>query len=234
MQKTLLLTRSIEDNLELEESLRQYNFRFILCPLIEYIDLKFEPSLLKNYSDIIITSKHAAMLCVHGKQDIGIRDIKINAWVVGSKSAEILRSAGFIVKYIAETVEDLLANLPPNIYNRAIYLSSNEITTALPPAIRRQIIYKVKYLDSLKLEQLEAINKGLDYILLYSKNCARTLLKLFKQYNLLKLMENTILITVSLKVAKEVKTYFKNVVYCDGDQYNKIKELLINYAKDEK
>ena len=62
--------------------------------------------------------------------------------------------------------------------------------------------------------------EGIDYIVLYSENCAKTLLKLLIENNLVNYLGNTTYIAISSKVARaaSLEQVFKNVVVChDSD-----------------
>ncbi|MEY4463755.1 MAG: hypothetical protein RLZZ81_726 [Pseudomonadota bacterium] len=181
--KSVLLTRNIEENNETIKEISKYNLdlRYIYCPLIKYKTLDFNINILDNYSNIIITSKYAAsILAGHNlKQDI---------WVVGNKSKQLL---GKKVAYAAKNVEDLIKYFPSDLYEQAIYLSSNEITKDLPNKIARHIIYNVEYLNELPLSIIKEFKSNIDFILLYSQNSAKTLVKLLLQNNLLEYTADT-------------------------------------------
>ncbi len=225
--RTILLTRAADGNFLIEKALSGRDFAFIHCPLIEYIDKDYDLDCLSDKKFIVITSKHAAIKLAELALDKSLWLL----WVVGNISSEILRQAGFRVQYTAKNVEDLMANLPTKLYKQTIYLSSNEITNELPKEISRQIIYNVNYPKHLDSNQIEAIKEGIDYILLYSNNCAKTLINLLKQHDLLKVVENSIVIAVSLKVGQVAQACFENVLYCADEQHDKVIELLVNYEK---
>ncbi|ACR47585.1 uroporphyrinogen-III synthase [Rickettsia peacockii str. Rustic] len=216
--KSVLLTRHIEENNETIKEISKYHLdlRDIHCPLIKYNTLDFNIDILDNYSNIIITSKYAAsILTGHNlKQDI---------WVVGSKSKRLL---GKKVMYTAKNVEDLIKHFPPDLYEQTIYLSSNEITKDLPSKIVRHIIYNVEYLNELPVSIIKAFKNNIDFILLYSQNSARTLVKLLLQNNLLEYLQDSLVVAISLKVANIVRPFIKNVVYCDDQNLNDIIKLL--------
>ena len=228
---TILLTRSVQENEELIQVLNQYNFRVISCPLLEYKNLEFDFSnILENYSNIIITSKYAAKLLLLASTQYNSKATNHNAWVVGEISSALLKEAGFKIKYTAKDAQDLIKNLPINIYNTTIYLSANEITKNLPKEIKRQIIYEVNYSNTLQEDNIQDINNGVDYTLLYSLNCAKTLVRLLFKYDLLKKLENTMIIAISLRVANIMKQHFKNVIYAKKKQTAMV-ELLTQDAK---
>lgn len=248
LTKTIFLTRSSKENLELRVNINDFvikqpdlntHFNFIDCPLISYIDIKLSQSFFeeldKYYTNVIITSKYAATRCGLLKSNETERQLqRLKFWVVGPSSAAILREAGFVVEVVAVNVAKLLEILPKSIYSQSMYLSGDKISHNLPEEIKREIIYSVKYLDSFDPVTVDSLKKGVDYIFIYSTNCAKTLSYLLIKHNLLKLLENTIIIAVSSKVASELKPYFNNVIYCkDGDQ-DKIIDLMAEYESGYK
>ena len=211
MTKTVLLTRSTRENLLLKAKL-EAKLKCIECDLISYHPLPFDYLELNKYTDIIITSKYAAMI-------ISSSDIKDKfAWVVGEVSAKILIEKGYKIKYVAENSLELLRQIPENIYSNAVYLSGNIITTEMPSAIHRKIIYNVIYREILTGQMINEIKNGIDFILLYSENCAKTLIKLLQQNNLVKNLENSIVIGISSKVIKIISNYFKNTIACKNSK----------------
>ncbi len=211
--KSVLLTRSADENRLLAAQLNKYSFNLVHCPLIEYKDLPLDNSILNNYSHFIVTSKYAAKL-IAAKTYKDADKVK-NIWTVGKKAAAILAEAGFMVKYVASNVEELVRNLPAEIYSQSVYLSSNEITLPMPMPIKRQIIYEVFYRHSLTSEDVIAINQGLDHILLYSINNTQTLIELLIKYKLLAKLKKAKIIAISLKVANIAKQYFVDVIYSE-------------------
>ncbi|WP_342269566.1 uroporphyrinogen-III synthase [Rickettsia endosymbiont of Orchestes rusci] len=226
--KYVLLTRSIEGNKETIEEIAKHNinnlgFHYIHCPLIEYKNLNLSPEILGNYSNIIITSKYAANILREWQNN------NYNIWVVGEASKAILERSGFIVKYAAKNVDDLIKHFPSRLYNQTIYLSSNEITRDLPSQIKRQIIYNVKYLE--QLPPIELFKSNIDYILLYSQNSAKIFKKLLLQNHLSEVLQNSLVIAISLKVANIIRPFSKNVVYCNNENSHTIINLLMHDAK---
>lgn len=221
--KSVLLTRSWEANLETTQEIGKY-FHYVNCPIIKYRTLDFDTNILKNYSNIIVTSKYAAII-------IAKCELNHNIWVVGDKSREILINKGFKIAYAGKNVDDLMQHFPDDLYEQAIYLSSNEITKDLPDKIKRYIVYNVEYLNELPLSVVKELKNSVDFILLYSQNSAKTLLKLLSENNLLEYLQNSLVIAISLKVANIVRPFFKNVVYCDDQNPNDLIKLLFENAK---
>ena len=235
--KSVLLTRSQADNYDiiraLEDNDIKCNFNYISSPLVKPKNLRISSNILRDYHNIIVTSKFATKILVtwSAKQSSLVNNpiIKKNIWVVGNSSKLILEQNNFIIKYVAENVEDLIRNLPQAIYHQTIYLSANEITQELPNQIDRKIIYEITYAN--KLQKIKELEQGVDYILLYSQNSARTLIELLIQYNLLAILSNCLIITISKKVADIIRSFTKNVVYCYSGKTNQMLELLIRDAK---
>ncbi|WP_375326462.1 uroporphyrinogen-III synthase [Candidatus Tisiphia endosymbiont of Nemotelus uliginosus] len=252
--KSVLLTRSTEDNYDIIQTLENNNFaypnasivrkngisekqfKYICSPLVKYHALDFDPTILHNYNNVIITSKVATKLFVswfNNYPNLQLQpNITKNIWVVGDSSNIILRQHNFTVHYIAKNIQELIYNIPPQLYNHSIYLSSNEITQELPSPIKRQIIYEVQYANT--LQHLEEIKKGVDYILLYSQNSAKTLITLLRANNLLKLFFSTQVLTISEKVASIIRFFTKNVVSCKEGKPEEMLKLLISTAAASK
>ncbi|ADE30005.1 palindromic element RPE1 domain-containing protein [Rickettsia prowazekii] len=72
---------------------------------------------------------------------------------------------------------------------------------------------------------------SIDFILLYSQNSAKTLVRLLLQNNLLQYLQDSLVIAISLKVANIVRPFIKNVVYCDNQSPHDIIKLLYENAK---
>lgn len=224
--KSVLLTRSWEANLETTQEIDNYvlNFHYINCPIIKYKTLDFDINIWGGYSNIIITSKYAAAI-------IAEYELNHNIWVVGDKSKQLLENKSLKIAYTAKNVDDLIQHFPSDLYKQTIYLSSNEITKDLPDKIKRYIIYNVEYLNELPLSVVKELKNSVDFVLLYSQNSAKTLLKLLNEYNLLEYLQNSLVIAISLKVANIVTPFFKNVVYCDDQNPNDLIKLLFENAK---
>lgn len=225
MAKKILLTRSEEDNNYLRNILVPKGYNCVDLSLIEHVNLPFNITVLEDFTDIIITSKRAANL-------LPIEEGIKNVWVVGATSAEMARQKGYNIQYVAYSASELLDKLPSSIYKHAIYLCSNMISTRMPPGIKMINVYKVKYKDHLSDDEIQILKSGADYIPLYSENCAKTLIKLILINDLLKYIENSVIIAISSKVEKLLTDYFNQIVTCNyADQ---ILEKLENYDLNRK
>ena len=207
MAKKILLTRSKEDNKYLRQILVPKGYTCVDLSLIEHNNIPFNITILEDFTDIIITSKRAANV-------LPIDDGTRNVWVVGSVSSKILRRKNYNIKYTAYSAMELRDQLPDAIYSHTIYLSSNMISTRMPSNIKTINVYKIRYKDYLSDSEIEILKSGLDYILLYSENCAKTLIKLIVENDLLKYIESSVIIAISSKVERVVMDYFKKIVTC--------------------
>ena len=225
---SVVLTRSQFENDAFKKDLSSYNFTFVDLALIEYENLGLNKAVVAGFNNIIITSKYAAKILASRSKDL---KPGVQFWVVGELSADILRTVGLNVEYQACDVENLISAIPQEIYVDCLYLSANEITSDLPCEIQRQIIYNVKYKQQLTDIQIELLNKGVDYILLYSVNAAKTFAKLIIDNDMQLKLQNATVITISASVAKEVLPYFKKIVYCEKGKHTKMIELLTSHAE---
>ena len=217
MNKSILLTRAKSANLILKEKLIPRGFDLVECSLIKHKLLPFDKEVFNKHSDIVITSNFAASNLPNSN---GSKYV----WVVGENSEKILKDKGYKVKFCAPDAIILEKELLKNNHIKAIYLSGNNITIDMPPNIKRIIFYNTYYKQSLSQPDIQRIKHGIDYILLYSENCAKTLLQLLLENDLLKYLENTTILAISFKVVRVVEDYFKNVKNCAGG--NQIIEFL--------
>jgi uroporphyrinogen-III synthase len=165
---------------------------------------------IKKFSGLIITSKFAADSMEKAPY------YSMPVWVVGNASAEIMAGKGYKIMDCCPNVRALLHSLPPSLYEKILYLSGDYITTEMPKGITRKILYQVSYRDSLSKQQVSRYKKGIDYIVLYSENCAKTLLRLLIEYNLVNSLVNANIIVISSKVKDALNNNFKNIIVAQG------------------
>ncbi|MFK8040293.1 MAG: uroporphyrinogen-III synthase [Rickettsiaceae bacterium] len=234
--QNILLTRSSNENQALIEELKRWRFNCntFSLPLISYNDLKFDCiSIIANYQNLIITSKHAAKILSSALLDLCDNYTNsIDVWVVGVESANILSAVSIInVRYIAQNVNALLQHLPLQLYGNSIYLSGDIITKELPNMIHRKIIYKIIYLQELSAEQNDfLINIRMNCILLFSQNTAKSLNRIVQIYNLTQL-KTTSVIAISEKVANIAKREFDDVICSHEPSATEMIKLLIRHAE---
>ncbi|PCJ29790.1 MAG: hypothetical protein COA94_00070 [Rickettsiales bacterium] len=219
--KSVLLTRSDTENDLLMLRLQESGYETLSCNLIKYELQKVDEAGFKRFKQIIVTSSFAANNAppAHSKG--------VSAWAVGKKSAKILASKGYEIRFVAPSAESLKDQFVEDTNKPTLYLSSNYITIDMPFFVTRCIFYKVTYQDSLTEQQIARYKNGVDYILLYSENSAKTFLKLVKENNLLHCLENSTIITISSKISKVLADYFKTSVVCNGT------DLILEYLKSK-
>ena len=86
----------------------------------------------------------------------------------------------------------------------------------MPDYVERLVYYEVTYLKSLTTTQKEQFKQGFNYILLYSENCAKTLLKLFQDNDLINSVVNSTIIAISSKVGLVFKDSCKNILIANN------------------
>lgn len=201
---SILLTRSKEENESTAKKLQHLGFDSLSLPMIEYIDQPISNNDLSQYKHIIVTSKYAA------KMAYSIYTWPVECWVVGKKSASILKQNPYIkVTGIARNVKEILSIIDmipeeeaEEFFNSSVYLSGDVITENLSPFIKRIIIYKVLYTVSISKHQIDNIsNNNIKYILVYSKNCAINLVRLIEKYNLFQYLRESTIIAISEEVS---------------------------------
>lgn len=225
--KRILLTRSEEENNKIAEKLQ--GFELLSCPMLFYKDLPIDWDEFKAYSNVIITSKYAAKLVSEHYP------FKVGVYVVGEESASILSANPRLkVVYVAENV-DLLLSLPHLLpcdhlvmkSNQTIYLSGNHITNEFDDVTRKEI-YRVDYAESLNLEIFE---KPIDYVLIYSKNSCKNLIKLLEKHNLLQKIKNSVSIALSRALADQIRDYVSDVIYTDKPMAEDMINMLLEYER---
>lgn len=212
MKKSVLLTRSKSANKELKEKFASDKFDCLNCNLIKYKLFLVGADYINKFSDLIITSNFAANNIPNAPR------LDMPVWVVGEKSAIMLESKGYKVEFYAPSAENLKRQLPEKLYETMLYLSGDHITVDMPYGVTRKVLYKTKYLEYLSEKEVVRYKEGVDYIVLYSENCAKALLKLLVENNLVNYLENAAIIAISSKVAKVFEQVFKNVVVCHDSQ----------------
>ncbi len=233
MIKSVLLTRSEFANNELKKILEKpkYNlsekYELLECSLIKYELQNIDLLELYKFQNIIVTSFFAANNLPelsNNNSDPSKNNI-ISAWVVGNKSAKILKQKGYEIQFIAQNAQELKSKILKTNLSNVIYPSSDKITVNMPSHITHKVFYKVFYKKSLSNEQILRYKQGIDYILLYSENCAKTFIKLLLDNNLIDYLKNTKYITISQKVAKIVEPYFENIRICKNS------DLMLKYLE---
>ncbi len=227
-KKSILLTRSIEENREISGIFENIGLIPVFCPLLEYKTLEFDCAALENYSDIILSSKRAS--CVVAPL---LSDKTQNLWIVGKSSLQFFRSRKNKNIRIFEDFELLEKSIAGKDFKDFLYLSSNFISKEPPEGMRRIVVYETLYAKKIDEIFLKEMEPGVDYISLFSENCAKTFIELAKNYNLLEKLRNSYIIAISSKVAEIAKPYFNKVSYPKNKNLEGMVELIIEHEKND-
>lgn len=220
---SILLTRSIAENAKTKEALRGVPLEIVECPLISYHLLSVDWAKLNSCDYAIITSK---FLAEHFPVNI---HSKLKVLVVGEVSASILEEKNYIVELCAENAEQIKTYLESQGIlpaSKIIYFCGDNISTSMPYFVEQYEVYKVEYKQDLTHEQIASFQSPLSYIMLYSENSAKTLLRLIVKYNLQSYLNDTIIICISDKVGK----IFNHL--CDQIVIRSTNEQMISYVKE--
>lgn len=242
MPKKLLLTRSNDDNQLLNEKFIQAHLGIDILnfALLDYSYIDFDTHILKNYTDLVITSKRGLFSLENSlskdKRDEYIQK-NINLWIVGSSSAvqatKYFKSHRLYdninVELVAPNAEYLKKHLIEDEARKYIYLSGKNISQDMPEFCERKIIYQCIYKETLDDEEINILKSNIDIALIYSKNCAKTLLNLLEKYKLSKYLDNTLFIAISSKLGHYMKDHFQNVVHVESPEY--VVREVMKYAK---
>lgn len=213
---SVVLTRSREENYKAGSLLKKAGFRPIYTPLLEYSPADFDISLLGEYSDIVISSPRAARR-IKGL----LNDRPQNLWIVGESSINSLK--GLKNKNIKTFLDfGALENFLKDREGEFLYLSSDFISKEPPKNFRRLIAYKTLYSSEISDRALAELSGGVDYICLYSANCAKVFINLLKKYDLLGKLENSYIIALSYRIAEIVEPYFGKIYYREDKRLSDI------------
>lgn len=247
--KRILLTRSEEENNKLAKSLE--GFEIISSPMIYYKDLPIIWEEFKGYSNLIITSKYAAKLVSENYP------YRVLAYVVGEESANMLKKNPNVTlggvfenvellssllrgahKVIDMTCQEKMGELQAQksldcvtmlaMTSNVLYLSGNHITQQIPNVTRKEI-YHTEYATSLNPQISEG---SIDYVLIYSKNSANNLIKLLRRHNLLQNIQNSVSISLSKKLAEQLRNYVSDIIYPEKPIADDMIKLLFEYERN--
>lgn len=220
---SILLTRSIDENAKTKEALRGMPLEIFECPLISYELLSVDWGRLKLCDYVIVTSKFLA-------QHFPINaDFRPKILVVGEVSAAILEAKNYIIELCGENAEQIKNYLEAKEIFRTskiIYFCGTYISTPMPNFVEQYEVYKVDYMQDLTPAQITSFQTPLSYIMLYSENSAKTLLKLIVKYNLQSYLNDTIIISISDKVSKILNHLCSQIVIRSTN------EQMVSYVKE--
>lgn len=228
--RKVLLTRSSEENDILAQGVEDLGFQPVFCPMLTYEKRIMDFDSFKDVKNIIITSKYAAGIISEQFKSFA------NVYVVGANSAKIISKNPMLnIGYVGMDAMDV-----KNHFERlkmakddVIYFSGNNISTEFGFG-QRVIIYDAIYTKELSDEVIHRISKNVEYILLYSKNCADNLISLMSKYNLLEKLGHSVAISLSENISANIKKYFLDVIYPYEPDAEEMIKLLKQYDSRRK
>ncbi len=193
----ILITRPINESLELAKIIENLGHTPIIAPLLEIEYLKEIPLVNKN---VIITSKNA----IFSIKDLN-KDTQI--FVVGKKTRDSINDLGFRkVCFAGETVAELKKKI--NQKEPLIYASGNDVTDALEefPNVQRVIVYNAKKIAAPSKDFIDFfLGQDLRICMIFSQRTAEILYKLVNEYALQSKCANIVLLALSSKIVKPLE-----------------------------
>jgi uroporphyrinogen-III synthase len=130
----VLVTRPAPDNIATADALRRRGFEPLLAPLLSFQPLPFRNANWDDFSGVIFTSANAIRaLAAHSACE---QLQRLPAFVVGDRTAQVARDAGFVsvrsATGDATTLRELIvAHVPPRKRAALLYLSAEDVSRDL-------------------------------------------------------------------------------------------------------
>ena len=205
----IVITRPIDDSLEIISKFKILGHTVIHLPLLNIKKVSYKTINFKNYKGIIFTSTNAIKF-------LDTKDIPKNilCFCVGDATEQKARSIGFLNVISAsgnvEALKELIFRLHEKNDGKLIYLSSEFITLDLDKIliangyrVDRVVNYTttaVEYIDENIVNQLK--NNPADIMYVYSEKSAINLKNLIKKYSLVDNLINCNLMCISEKSSR--------------------------------
>ena len=217
----VVITRPVEDSLELINTLKISDHVITHLPLINIKKISFKNVNFQNYKGIIFTSTNAIKF-------LNTKNIpkNIQCFCVGEFTEKKAKDFGFYNAVSAGGNVDVLIELILRTFDKNIgkllYISSEFISKDLDVelikkgySVDRIINYTSIPVESIKQNILEYIKKNTpDVIFVYSEKSAINLKALIKKYSLVDVMMQTNLMCISKKTSKVLEFIkWKKVVF---------------------
>jgi uroporphyrinogen-III synthase len=184
----LLVTRPAPDNLATAEALRRRGFEPMLAPMLVFQPLPFREAALGEYTGVILTSANA-MRAIAAHPALPQLQ-RLPAFVVGDRTAQAVREAGFTSVHSAEgdaaaLRELIVAKVPPRKRAALLYLSAEETSRDLAGELGLRgvevtsiAVYRMAALDDLPAAICDAFAHGaIEAVLHYSRRSALAFVK---------------------------------------------------------
>ena len=211
----VLLTRHLEDSLELIQKFKSNGLKVSNLPLLEISKINYNEIKFCNFDAIIFTSSNAIKFLELKKIN---KDIL--CFCVGPTTEKTARSNGFQKVFAADgNVRNLKELVHQNLSakeNKVLYVSGEVVSYPLDKElisegynVERLINYTVKHNENLDISFLETLKEDMpNLVYVYSENSAKSFLNLIKKYELVDYWMNTNLMCIGEKtssVLNEIK-----------------------------
>ncbi len=208
----IIITRPIEDSLQLIENLKIFQHTITYLPLIKIKKILKKNINFNNYKGVIFTSANAIKF-------LDTKNIpkNINCFCVGEVTEKIAKKFGFYNAISAGGNVDTLIELIVRMFNKnsgkLLYLSSEFVSKDLDVDlikkgffVDRIINYTSEPINQIEESTLKYIKKNFpDVIYVYSEKSAINLKDLINKYSLVDVMMQSHLMCISEKISKVLK-----------------------------
>jgi len=208
----ILITRPINDAIELQKQLKKKNIQSLIDPLTSF---KFINRKIKlNENDICIC---ASQRCVEAL--VRFKNINnISLIVVGIKVEKLLRKNNFKnILFTALDTKGLIKWMRKknNQDNHYIYLSgsiaNDEFITDLKKfkiSFRRKIIYQTIFKKTFNRDTIKNLKRNkITGVVFYSKSSVKTYFRLLKKYKMTHFSSHQVFFILSLRISDSLKKY---------------------------
>jgi len=217
----VIITRPIEDSLELIRNLKIINHTITYLPLISVRKISNENINFKDYKGIIFTSANAIKF-------LNIKNISknIHCYCVGDATEKKAKESGFYNAISAGGNVDALIELIIRTFDKKLgklfYISSEFVSKELDLelikkgySINRIINYTSEPVNQIEPNTLDYIKKNKpDVICVYSEKSAINLKDLIGKYSLVDVMTQTNLMCLSKKISSVLEFIkWKKVIF---------------------
>ncbi len=204
----VLLTRNIEDSIDLIQKLKFNSIKVSNLPLLEVKKENYNLINLNSFNALIFTSSNSIKFL-----DLKKINKNILCFCVGSSTEKTARSNGFQNIIAADgNVKNLKELVQRNLSikdNKVLYVSGEIVSYPLDKElisegynVKRLINYSVKHNENLDLSFLQSLKNDMpDLVYVYSENSAKSFLNLIKKYELVDYWMNTNLMCIGEKTS---------------------------------
>ena len=204
----VLITRNIEDSIELIQKLKSNNIKVSNLPLLKIKKKNYNQINVNSFDTVIFTSSNSIKF-------LDLKNINKNilCFCVGSSTEKTARLNGFQNIIAADgNVRNLKELIQQNLSikdRKVLYVSSEIVSYPLDKElisegynVKRLVNYSVKHNKNLDLSFLQSLKKDIpNLVYVYSENSAKSFLKLIKKYELVDYWMNTNLMCIGEKTS---------------------------------